>query len=34
MKADDSAQNQIKMAYRDRLIKILERPEVRMALEQ
>jgi hypothetical protein len=34
MKADDSAQNQIKMAYRDRLIKILERPEVRAALEQ
>jgi hypothetical protein len=34
MKADDSPQNQIKMAYRDRLIKILERPEVRTALEQ
>lgn len=34
MKADDSAQNRIKIAYRDRLIKILERPEVRAALEQ
>jgi len=34
MKGDDSAQNQIKMAYRDRLIKILERPEVRAALGQ
>jgi len=33
-KADDSYQNQIKMAYRDRLIKILERPEVRAALEK
>lgn len=34
MKADDSPQNRIKIAYRERLIKILERPEVRAALEQ
>lgn len=32
-KADESPQNMIKMAYRERLIKILERPEVRAALE-
>jgi hypothetical protein len=31
---DQSWPNMIKMAYRDRLIKILERPEVRTALEQ
>jgi len=33
-KASESPQNQIKMAYRDRLIKILERPDVRAALEK
>jgi hypothetical protein len=33
-KASESPQNMIKMAFRDRLIKILERPEVRTALEQ
>jgi hypothetical protein len=31
---DQSWPNMIKIAYRDRLIKILERPEVRTALEQ
>jgi hypothetical protein len=34
MKSNDSYQNQIKMAYRARLIQILERPEVRAALER
>ena len=31
--AKQSPQNTIKMAYRDRLIKILERPEVKTALD-
>jgi len=33
-KANDSYQNLIKLAYRDRLVQILERPEVRAVLEQ
>lgn len=33
-KADQSPQNMLKMAFRDRLIKILERPELRAALQQ
>jgi hypothetical protein len=33
-KADESPQNMLKLAFRDRLIKILERPELRAALEQ
>ncbi len=32
-KADESPQNMIKLAYRERLIKILERPEVQAALK-
>jgi hypothetical protein len=32
-KADQSPQNMIKLAYRERLIKILERPELRAALQ-
>ena len=32
MKADESPQNMIKMAFRERLIKILERPELSSAL--
>jgi hypothetical protein len=32
-KADDSYQNQIKLAFRERLIKILERPDLRAALQ-
>ncbi len=32
-KADQSPQNMIKLAYRERLIKILERPEVQAALK-
>lgn len=32
MKADESPQNMIKMAFRERLIKILERPELKTAL--
>jgi hypothetical protein len=33
-KADESPQNQIEMAYRSRLIKILERNEVRDGVEK
>jgi hypothetical protein len=33
-KASESPQNMIKLAFRDRLIKILERPDVRTALQQ
>ena len=32
MKADESPQNMIKMAFRERLIKILERPELKTVL--
>lgn len=32
-KADQSPQNMLKLAFRDRLIKILERPELRAALQ-
>jgi hypothetical protein len=32
--ADQSPQNMLKLAFRDRLIKILERPELRTALQQ
>ncbi len=32
-KADESPQNMMKMAFRDRLIKILERPELQAALQ-
>jgi hypothetical protein len=33
-KADQSPQNMLKLAFRDRLIKILERPELRAALQE